>query len=489
MGMPVTRWRPIGRLTAALAVTALSVGLIMASAPAGFSANGRSVASPKIDVAVQKQLDTSGRATVWVMFARSADLTAAPAIRDWNRRGQYVYDALSNTARTSQASLRAYLDARGVAYTSYWVVNTIKVTGDRSLVNTLAARTDVSRVRLDSHLTIETPKASAVAPDTVEWNIDRINAPDVWSTFGDRGQGIVVANVDTGVQYNHPALVRQYRGRTSSGFRHEYSWWDPTGICGDTPCDNVEHGTHTMGTMVGEDASLTNQIGVAPRAKWIAAKGCESTFCSDEALLSAGQFITAPTDLDGNNPRPNRRPHIVNNSWGGGGGDTFYQGIVNSWVAAGIWPAFSNGNSGPSCTTSGSPGDFLNTYSAGAFDINNTIAVFSSRGPSLFGQEIKPNIAAPGVAVRSSVPNNSYALLDGTSMASPHVAGTVALIWSEVPSLKGDIDTTRQILDDSAIDTASGQCGGTTDDNNVWGEGRLDAFAAVSLATALRKEG
>jgi subtilisin family serine protease len=479
----------MGRLTAAIAVAALAVGLMVATAPAGMSANGRSAASSKIDVTLQKQLDAGGNATFWVMLSKKADLSAAPLIRDWNRRGQFVYDALTNTAKTSQAGLRAYLNARGIAYHSFWLVNTMQITGDRALVDALAKRTDVARLRLSSHLTIETPKASGRSPDTIEWNIDRINAPDVWSTFGDRGQGIVVANVDTGVQFNHPALIRQYRGRLQTGgFQHNYSWWNPTNFGSKTmPTDNVDHGTHTMGTMVGEDASMANQIGVAPRARWIAAKGCETTSCSDNALLSSGQWITAPTNLAGNDPRPNLRPNIVNNSWGGGGGDTFYQGIVDGWVAAGIWPAFSNGNSGPSCQSSGSPGDFINTYSAGAFDINNAIASFSSRGPSLFGGEIKPNIAAPGVNVRSSVPNNAYDSFDGTSMASPHVAGTVALIWSEVPSLKGDITTTRQILDDSAVDTAAANCGGTTDDNNVWGEGKLDAFAAVSLAALLRQ--
>jgi subtilisin family serine protease len=108
---------------------------------------------------------------------------------------------------------------------------------------------------------------------------------------------------------------------------------------------------------------------------------------------------------------------------------------------------------------------------------------------SLFGGEIKPNIAAPGVAVRSSVPGNAYALMDGTSMASPHVAATVALIWSAVPSLKGDIETTRLILDNSAIDEHDDACGGTAADNNVWGEGHLDAFRAVSLALRLRPQG
>jgi hypothetical protein len=174
---------------------------------------------------------------------------------------------------------------------------------------------------------------------------------------------------------------------------------------------------------------------------------------------------------------------VVNNSWGSGPGDPFYQAIVDAWNAAGIFPQFSIGNAGElGCGSAGSPGDFPNTYAAGAFDINNVIADFSSRGSSAFGGELKPNLAAPGVAVRSSVPGDGYDLFDGTSMASPHVAGTVALMWSAAPSLQGDIALTRQLLDDTAVDAEDLSCGGTTDDNNVFGEGRLDAFAAVDAS-------
>jgi subtilisin family serine protease len=302
-----------------------------------------------------------------------------------------------------------------------------------------------------------------------------------------------VANIDTGVQYNHNALRLQYRGLQSVGGpavrpNHNYAWIDPSHICspdGKQVCDNNGHGTHTMGTMVGDDRG-SNQIGVAPRATWIAAKGCESNFCSDFALLESAEWITAPTDLNGQNPRPDLRPHVVNNSWGGGGGDPWYMASVNAWVSAGIFPQFSNGNSGPSCNTSGSPGDYIQSYSAGAYDINNNIAGFSSRGPSAFGGELKPNIGAPGVAVRSSVPNNSYSSFSGTSMASPHVAGAVALIWSNnaAPDLRRNISATRVILDNTAVDVNALQCGGSIDDNNVFGEGRLDAKAAVDAAVA-----
>src|SRR6185295_9787870 len=121
-------------------------------------------------------------------------------------------------------------------------------------------------------------------------------------------------------------------------------------------------------------------------------------------------------------------------------------------------------------------------YAVGAFDSSNSIAYFSSRGGSVFDGETKPNIAAPGAGIRSSVPGGGYESWSGTSMATPHVAGVVALMWSAASALRGDVGLTRSILDQSAVDTADTSCGGTIADNNVWGEGRLDAYAAVERA-------
>jgi subtilisin family serine protease len=408
-------------------------------------------------------------------------------MQNWEARGRFVYERLKAVALRSQAAIRAQLHGQGVTHQSFWIVNAIKVTSNKATLQQLAARPEVEQIVAERTYQLPEPLPGEPQPrvQMVEWNIDRINAPQVWSTFGDRGEDIVIANIDTGVQFDHPALVAQYRGNQGGGsFDHNYNWFDPSQICGSpslTPCDNVGHGSHTMGTMVGDDGG-ENQIGVAPGARWIAAKGCEYDWCSDTALLAAGQWVLAPTDLDGQNPRPDLRPHIVNNSWGGGGNNPWYQGIVDAWIASGIFPAFSNGNFGSGCYSSGSPGDYVQSYSAGAFDINNGIAGFSSRGPSYFGVEIKPNLAAPGVDVKSSVPYNGYAWGSGTSMASPHVAGTVALMWSAAPSIIGDIVATRALLDQTAIDTSDLSCGGSDADNNVYGEGRLDAYAAVEQA-------
>ncbi|WP_328807592.1 S8 family serine peptidase [Nonomuraea antri] len=436
----------------------------------------------KIDKAVQAQLDRDDKATFWVRMKGVADLSAARRAGTKQAKAKQVYQAKTERAETSQQGLRKLLDAQHAEYTPFWIVNAVRVTAGAKLAAELAKLPEVERI--DPVSTVALPKpvpgTAEARVQAVEWNIDRINAPRVWGERGDRGEGIVIAHIDSGAQYDHPALAASYRGNNGDGtYSHDYNWFDPARICPEAaPCDNNGHGTHVMGTMTGADG-----IGVAPGAKWIAAKGCEVSTCSDASLLAAGQWVLAPTDLNGRNPRPDLAPDIVNNSWGGDGFDPWYKQTVEAWIAAGIFPAFANGNEGPACLTSGSPGQYVISYSAGGFGANNALYSASSKGAGEDG-EIKPNIAAPAVNVRSSTPDDGYGVSTGTSMASPHVAATVALIWSAAPRLQGNVAATRPLLDTTAIDVADTSCGGTAADNNVWGEGRLDAFAAVQAAPA-----
>ena len=243
------------------------------------------------------------------------------------QRGQYVYDQLTATADASQAELSATLTKQKVTHQRFWAANTILVKGgDQSALNASRTTAGVARVRAPQTYAVPEPIKSSdggASVNSLEWGITNINADDVWSDYGVAGEDIVVANIDTGVQFDHPALVNQYRGNQGGGvFDHNYNWFDPSSVCGDpslVPCDNNDHGTHTMGTMVGDDGGA-NQIGVAPGARWIAAKGCESSSCSDAALLASGQWVLAPTNLAGASPNPALRPHIINNSWGGSNG-------------------------------------------------------------------------------------------------------------------------------------------------------------------------
>ena len=489
MSRPVMRAssRPVARLVVILTVLSLLTAPVAAfpGAPpddaSAASGDGAPIQRGLLDDLRSGELDR-----FVVEFTAQADLAGATRINDFDRRGRFVVNRLKQATGAQDAAIALVNATPGARAESYWLRNTLVVYGGAGLATAISRLPGVKVLRAEKIYPLVKPVEvqAEVLESEPEWGVEKIGADDVWAD-GVLGSGIVVGSVDTGVQFDHPALVNQYRGNLGGGsFDHDYSWWDPTGICGDTPCDDVGHGTHTMGTMVGGDGPgpFTPDIGVAPGATWIAAKGCEFFGCSDVALLSAGQFILAPTDLDGNNPDPSKRPDIVNNSWGGGPGDPFYQDVVTAWRAAGIIPVFSAGNDGPGCDTGGSPGDFLESFSVGATDDEDVIAAFSSRGPSLFGK-VNPDVSAPGVAVVSSIPEDGYAQADGTSMAAPHVAGTLALMLSAELSLIGDFDAATAAVRDTAVDILDDQCGGAEDGdpNNVYGDGRIDAAAAVAL--------
>ncbi|GAA4693544.1 S8 family serine peptidase [Promicromonospora umidemergens] len=444
-------------------------------------------AADKITPAVQTRLDAKESADFWIRFADMPDLEPAKDIADWAERGQYVYDALTSTAKAAQADVVADLEAEGVDYESYWISNAVLVEdGTAELAKQVAASSEVKQVheRFSAQPIepVERKAPTRNAPLATEWGLDAIGVPEVWDQ-GYTGEGITVANIDSGVDVEHPALLQHYRGYLGSdGLDNDYNWFDASGACDGAPCDGDAHGTHVMGTMVGDDGA-GNQIGVAPDADWIAANGCAT--CSDADLLASGQWILAPTRADGSDPDPAQRPHIVNNSWGQqapGAIDDFMSDEIAAWEAAGIFGAWAAGNAGEAgCQSTSSPGANVATYAAGAFGESGDIAVFSSRGPGADG-ETKPNLAAPGDEVRSSVPGGDYAEFSGTSMASPHLAGAVALLWSAAPVLVGDIEATEELLNQTSADVADDSCGGTTADNNVWGEGKLDVPALVGNA-------
>ena len=431
----------------------------------------------KIDRGLITQLLNSedGTGSFFVQFGDRTPLAAASRIPNWVQRGQAVVTALQTTANRSQAGVRGYLQAQGFAFTPYWVVNAVYVPhGTLELARDLSRRPEVAAIVPESIRSV--PPATAGSTLSVGWNLSMIGADQVWATYSNRGTGMVVANIDTGVQYTHPALVSQYRGNLGGGnFSHDGNWFDPAKICGAAPCDNNGHGTHTMGTMVGDDGA-GNQVGVAPGAKWIACKGCESNSCSSSSLISCAQWVMAPGG------DASKRPNAVNNSWGGGNGDSWYQSYVQNWVSSGIFPAFSAGNSGPACGSANSPGDYPESFASGAVDSLQNIASFSSRGPSAFGG-IKPNLSAPGVGIVSSYPTNSYASLSGTSMASPHTAASAALLWAVRPSLIGNIAGTESLLTANAAPRGTTEtCGGIAAGavpNDTFGYGRLDIKKAV----------
>jgi serine protease AprX len=447
-------------------------------------------------------------ASVVILLADQADVSAGYNMRDQDARGWFIYNTLTQHAAHTQIGLRNFLDSRRVTYQSFWAANMLVATADRALVEAIASRHDVARVDSNKPTRwIEDPSIANFgvmpsAPNVIEWGVQNVNAPQVWA-MGFTGQGIVIGNQDTGMRWTHNALKPHYRGWDGVTADHNYNWWDSIhsggGVCSPNhqePCDDSGHGTHTTGTTVGDDGA-GSQIGVAPGAKWIGCRNMDQGNGTPATYTECFQFFIAPTDLNGQNPDPTLRPHVMNNSWGcpvseGCTTRAELETIVNNTQAAGIFVEVSAGNAGPACSTvNDPPAIYEASFSTGAITINNTLAGFSSRGPSTFYTPflLKPNVSAPGVNVRSSLPgdDSSYGPLSGTSMAGPHVVGVVALLWSARPQLQRDIATTKTILQNTAnpnVTVSPPQtCDGipnTQIPNNSFGYGRVDALAAVN---------
>lgn len=443
-----------------------------------------------LDPRLVTQLDEPAEQGSFIVYLHDqADLSAAYGISDWAERGRFVYRALVEHAERTQRALRAELAARGLAYQPFWIVNAIQVDGSLADAQALERRADVALVRADASIMVA-PQALPASLDArcstdgnpVCWNIRALRADRVWNEFGVTGQGVIIASIDTGGLFNHPALRDQYRGALGNGeYDHNYNWYDPQGTF-PAPTDQNGHGTHTIGAMVGRRAG-GEQFGVAPGARWMAAQGCEGSFCSESDLIAAAQWILAPTDLNDRNPRPDLRPLIVNNSWAGGGNDPWYAGYTAAWRASGIFPVFAAGNGAGVCRSIASPGDYADVVAVGATNRSDAITSFSLRGPAADGR-MKPDFVAPGDGgIYSTHLNDGYTTLRGTSMAAPHVAGVVALLYAANPSLIGDFEATYAILRDTARRITDDQCGVVPGGgNNVYGWGLIDAHAAVASA-------
>jgi uncharacterized repeat protein (TIGR01451 family) len=430
----------------------------------------------KLHPAVLKQwLSSSGDLQPVIIQMRAqaklnqAAITDAPSVVD--RRSAIVAE-LQATAQQSQAGVLALLDGaqqanRASEIRSLWINNSIAAHVDRDTLLQIAARPDVAFIQPDQyHKWIDTPIAltsTLQAPTSIQWNIQRIRADQVWSVLNISGTGVVVGNMDTGVDWQHPALSGSYRGSSPKGLpNHLFSWFDATTEQTLYPYDGFGHGTHTMGILVGAGG-----IGVAPGAKWIAARIFDSDGFAYNSWIHAGfQWMLAPGG------DPSQAPDVLSNSWGNNDGSAVeFQPEVRLLNAAGIDTYFSNGNGGPDPKTVGSPASFPEAFGVGAVDDTDWIANFSSRGPSPLGP-IKPDVSAPGVSILSSIPGGGYLKESGTSMAAPQVAGIAALMRSAVPGLT--ITQTRYALTTTAMQIVS-----ATYPNNDYGWGRVDAFNAV----------
>jgi len=397
--------------------------------------------------------------------------------RNFPIRGQKMASlrsALISNAQQSQKSLQHILANKSVQYRSHWINNKLTIrNADLALVEQIAQVKNVAEVREMIVVPVEEPTVATIQPQQgqVQWGVRKIKADLLWDG-GNNGTGIIVANVDTGVRGTHRIL--------SPNFLGQYGWFSPSDMAAN-PVDRNGHGTHTMGTIAGQEG-----YGVAPGARWQACMGCAGSSCWEDDLLDCGQWIACPTLADGTGADCSKAPHLVSNSWGSTiGADSWYDGVIAAWHAAKVLPIFSAGNAGTACGTTGSPGD-RDVIGVGATGEDDSIAYFSSVGPSWDGKQ-KPEIAAPGYLVNSAYNggDNDFAVLSGTSMACPHVAGAVALLLKEKPNLVGDYEGVRAALFSGAQKTGltgtGNSCDGVSEDtfpNYTFGHGRLDIAAS-----------
>jgi serine protease AprX len=447
-----------------------------------------------------------------VVLRDRADLTGAARFTGKEDKGRFVRDTLFTNAQRSQRGLLQWLGEQGVEHRAFYIVNAIWVKADRNIIEQLAARAEVERIdanpRIKNDLTPQptdeeiaaTVAAAArakAAPEAIEAGVNFIRAPEVWAQ-GFTGQGIVIGGADTGVNWLHNALKNQYRGWDGASANHNFNWHDSIhsggGVCGantTAPCDDDDHGTHTLGTALGADGG-TNQIGVAPGAKWIGCRNMDEGNGTPATYIECMEWFLAPYPVGGTTAQgdPAKAPDITTNSWGcpasEGCSPLTLQAAVDAQRAAGILMVVAAGNSGSSCSTVSDPPSFYaSSYTVGAFSSSTgTIASFSSRGPATAdgSNRLKPEISAPGVSVRSALRSGGYGSLSGTSMATPHVAGAIALLWSARPNYKRQIQQTIDLLNQSAVDVNSTLCGSSGVPNNIYGWGRLDIKAAVDAA-------
>jgi serine protease AprX len=469
----------------------------------------------KVSDRVWASLLTHSETPVVIMMSDQKVITSTSSIKGKINKGNYVYTTLRQHAEETQSSLRAFLTEQGVSHHSFYLVNAISTRADRELLRQIAERDDVSMiiedglVRVEAYQEVAVPALSprSVVPD---WGIRMIKADSVWDQFDVRGEGIIIGGQDTGYKWDLPQIKKQYRGYLEDGADHNYNWHDairtyhpihadsinPCGLDLEIPCDDHNHGTHTMGTMVGTDSSL--QIGVAPAAQWIGCRNMERGYGSPSTYTECFEWFLAPTDLNGENPRPDLAPHVINNSWGcpefeGCNEDNFEMMsiVVQNLKSAGIVVVVSAGNDGSNCYSIRNPAAiFEASFTVGASNRNDTITNFSSRGLVLAdgSMRLKPNVVAPGAGITSVIRDSSLVAWNGTSMAGPHVAGAVALLLSAVPALAGEVDVIEDILEQSAVPKYSLQSCGMDSlqyPNATFGYGRIDILSAVKMARAM----
>ena len=409
---------------------------------------------------------------------------------------EYPYDQIANmtpqekcdvfemVAMNSQTEVVNYLNSlpkdRAEVVQQFWIFNGFHLKATKDVIRELARRDDIWFVCHNGVIQLDARAGEEVVPLVPEWNITKIMAESCWAA-GFNGVGIIIGHIDTGVEVSHPALT----GKWLSPYWHD-------GVNGQsTPYDDHSHGTHTMGTICGGDGPgpFNDDVGVAYGAKFIPTKAFNSSGSGQYAWIDACMQYLANLKQSGVDIR------VIGNSWGGSGTDQHFWNAVLNWKNLGIFPVFSNGNSGPGSGTVGAPASYPLSCGVGATDNGDNIASFSSRGPAPNQSPwndpqywyystwnlLKPDVSAPGVNVRSSVPGGSYGTMSGTSMASPHVTGGTAVL------LQKNSNLTVTELYDLFRNYCDQPSQGAPYPNNNYGWGRINLWHSLqAVPTANR---
>lgn len=485
----------------------VQIALALATA-AGASA----LQAATLDDNLEAEAQRSGSVDTLIVLQAKAPKALLRTDGNYLERRRALVDMLRATAEVTQADLRRWLDAEGVSYRPFWITNSIQARLTAAQLQVLAARDDVQAIAYNKSVTMKLPQPEAAAPEvvpeTTEWGVNKIKAPQLW-TLGINGAGVVIGNQDTGIRWTHTVLKNKYRG-WDTGTQladHNYNWHDSIHAANANcpadspqPCDDHSHGSHTVGSMLGDDNG-TNQVGVAPGAKWIGCRNMNAGAGTPATYNECAQWFLAPTDLSNANPNPDKAPDVISNSWGCPASEgctaiagTEIRDAIENLIAGGIMFVAAAGNDGGGCSSIGdAPASLDNAFTIGGSQSNDTMYASSSRGPvAAFpgtGTRNKPDVIAPAVNVRSSTrtSDTSFSSFTGTSMATPHVAGAVALLMQVNPGLKGNPAAVAEILRSTAVPltTSTQVCGGipsTTFPNPVQGYGQIDMVAAYNKA-------
>ncbi|MFC1595658.1 S8 family serine peptidase [Candidatus Margulisiibacteriota bacterium] len=366
---------------------------------------------------------------------------------------QSIIEILQNARQTSEVS----------EYESFWIVNAIKVTASSAFFESIANRDDIKKIDLDHKIHLPKPvegqitTAKQLIPAATQSNLSQISVDTVWNNYRVNstqllGSSIKVAIIDTGIDYNHTLL--------SSNIVAQYDFAENDADAFD---DTSGHGTHVAGIVAAGDG-----IGVAPSASLLIARVFDDNDVGEISDLSSA----AQWSID-NGAR------VINMSLGEEtpGANTDMLSIINNIYNMGIVPVAAIGNQGPGDATTTSPGNCPNAIGVGAVDGSNTIASFSSRGPISWDgtSYTKPDVSGPGVSIYSTKPayQSNYGVLSGTSQATPHVAGVIALML-QANSTLGNSEI-KQILKNTADDL------GNPGEDNIYGSGVINAIDALYL--------